>query len=181
MVISYNFVTEASLFCCNWWEVLIGFDNDLVPNRWQTIIYTTNNAVQRRGIYALQGEMNQRNDADKMLEKFIMTSSDGNVFHVTGLFLRESTGHRLLPSQGWVTRGVDVFFDVRLNKRLSKQSRYWLFDTSRRSLWRHCYCKCQCWLLTLLMSRAYKPTSDRLMMVKSNWKKKPLNFMCLTY
>ena len=27
------------------------------------------------------------------------------------------------PAQGPVTRGFDVFFDLRLNKRLSKQSR----------------------------------------------------------
>ena len=33
----------------------------------------------------------------------------------------------------------DVFFDLPLNKRLSKQSRRRWFETSWRSLWRHCY------------------------------------------
>ena len=37
-----------------------------------------------------------------------------------------------------VTRGFDVFFDLRLNKRLSKQSRRRWFETPSRSLWRHC-------------------------------------------
>ena len=37
-----------------------------------------------------------------------------------------------------VTRSFDVFFDLRPNKRLSKQSRGWRFETPSRSLWRHC-------------------------------------------
>ena len=43
------------------------------------------------------------------------------------------------PSQRLVTRSFDVFFDLRLNKRLSKQSRLWWYGTPLRSLWRHCY------------------------------------------
>ena len=35
-------------------------------------------------------------------------------------------------------RSFDVFFDLRLNKRLSKQSRCRWFETSSRSIWRHC-------------------------------------------
>ena len=41
------------------------------------------------------------------------------------------------PSQRPVTRSFDVFFDLRLNKRLSKQSWGWWFETLSRSLWRH--------------------------------------------
>ena len=37
-----------------------------------------------------------------------------------------------------VTRSFDVFFDLRLNKRLSKQSWGWWFSTPSRSLWRRC-------------------------------------------
>ena len=36
-----------------------------------------------------------------------------------------------------VTRSFDVFFDLRLNKRLSKQSWSWWFETLSRPLWRH--------------------------------------------
>ena len=38
------------------------------------------------------------------------------------------------PSQRTVTRSFDVFFDRRMNKRLSKQSRHRWFDTPSRSL-----------------------------------------------
>ena len=42
-----------------------------------------------------------------------------------------------LPAQRPVTRSFDVFFDLRLNKRLSKQSGGWWFETPSRPLWRH--------------------------------------------
>ena len=42
------------------------------------------------------------------------------------------------PSRGPVTWSFDVFFDLRLNKRLSKQSWGWWFETPTRSLWCHC-------------------------------------------
>ena len=42
------------------------------------------------------------------------------------------------PAQRPVTRSFDVFFDLRLNKRLSKQSWCWLFETLSRSFWRNC-------------------------------------------
>ena len=42
------------------------------------------------------------------------------------------------PSQRPVTRSFNVFFDLRLNKRLNKQIR---FETPSRSSWRHCNVK----------------------------------------
>ena len=42
------------------------------------------------------------------------------------------------PAQMPVKRSFDVFFDLRLNKRLSKQSWGWWFETLSRPLWRHC-------------------------------------------
>ena len=36
------------------------------------------------------------------------------------------------------TGPFDVFFDLRLNKRLSKHSWGWWFETLSRPLWRHC-------------------------------------------
>ena len=65
----------------------------------------------------------------------MMTSSNGSVFRVTGPLCGEFTGHR---SQRPVTRNFDAFFDLRLKKRLSKQSWGWWFETPSRSLWRHC-------------------------------------------
>ena len=40
------------------------------------------------------------------------------------------------PTQRPMTRNFDVLFDLRLNKRLRKQSGRW-FETPSRSLWRH--------------------------------------------
>ena len=41
------------------------------------------------------------------------------------------------PAQRPVTRSFDVYFDLRPNKGLSKQSRGWWFETLSCSLWRH--------------------------------------------
>ena len=61
-----------------------------------------------------------------------MTSSNGNSFRLTGHLCEE------FPAQRPVTRGFDVFFDLRPDKRLSKQSWGWWFETPSHSLWRHC-------------------------------------------
>ena len=42
------------------------------------------------------------------------------------------------PAQRPVTWSFDVFFDLRLNKRLSKQLWGWWFETSSCPLWRQC-------------------------------------------
>ena len=54
---------------------------------------------------------------------FMMTSSNGNIFRVTGHFkcAGNSPVPGEFPAQRPVTRSFDVFFDVRLNKRLIKQ------------------------------------------------------------
>ena len=59
-------------------------------------------------------------------------------FRVTDPFCGDFTGPGEFPAQRPVTRSFDVFFDLRLNKRLSKQSWGWWFETSPWSLWRHC-------------------------------------------
>ena len=41
------------------------------------------------------------------------------------------------PTQRPVTRSFDVYFDLRPNKRLSKQSWSWWFETLSPPLWRH--------------------------------------------
>ena len=68
----------------------------------------------------------------------IMTSSNGNIFRVTGPLRGNSPVTGEFPSQRSVTRSFDIFFALRLNKRLSKQSWGWWFETLSRSLWRHC-------------------------------------------
>ena len=60
------------------------------------------------------------------------------------------------PSQRPVTRSFDVFFDLCLNKRLSKQSWGWWFETPSHSLWRHCNVEFQCWPWTPNNSRWFR-------------------------
>ena len=59
------------------------------------------------------------------------------IFRVTGPLCGEFTGPGEFPAQRPVTRSFDVFFDRRLNRRLSKQPWGWWFETPSWSLWRH--------------------------------------------
>ena len=65
---------------------------------------------------------------------FMMTSSNGNISALLAFRVGNSPA-----TQRPVTRNFDVFFDLRLNKRLSKESRRRWFETQSCSLWRHCY------------------------------------------
>ena len=67
-----------------------------------------------------------------VLDRSMMTSSNGNIFHIIGPLCGE------FPSQRPVTQSFDVFIDLRLNKRLRKQPWSWWFETPSCSLWRHC-------------------------------------------
>ena len=66
----------------------------------------------------------------------MMTSSNGNIFRATGPLCGEFTGPGEFPAQRPVTRSFDVSFDLRPNKRLSKQSWGWRLETASWSLWR---------------------------------------------
>ena len=72
----------------------------------------------------------------------MMTSSNGNIFRVTGPLCGEFTGHRWILLTKASDAELGVFFDLRLNKRLSKQSWGWWFETLSHPLWRYCngYC-----------------------------------------
>ena len=78
------------------------------------------------------------NQVDNGKANVMMTSSNGNIFRFSGPLWGESTGDRGIP----LTKASDTelwcFFDLILNKRLSKQSRRRWFDTPSCSLWRHC-------------------------------------------
>ena len=66
----------------------------------------------------------------------MMTSSNGNIFRVTGHLCGEFTGHRWIPRTKASDKGCDVFFDLLPNERLSKPSWGWWFETPPRPLWR---------------------------------------------
>ena len=67
----------------------------------------------------------------------MMTSSNGNIFRVTGNLCGKFTDPRWIPRTKASDAELDVFFDLRLNKRLSKQSWGWWFETLSRPFWRH--------------------------------------------
>ena len=84
----------------------------------------------------------------------LMISWHGNALHVTGplpwwrhqmetfsALLAICAGNSPVPgefpTQRPVTRSFDVYFDLRPNKRLSKQSWIWWFEMLSCSLWRH--------------------------------------------
>ena len=68
----------------------------------------------------------------------MLTSSNGNMFCVTGFCAGNSPVTGEFPSHRPVARGFDVFVALCLNKRLSKQSRRRWFETPSRSSWPHC-------------------------------------------
>ena len=88
------------------------------------------------------------------LANIMMTSSNGNIFRIIDLLCWEFTGHWWIPRTKASALSFDVFFDLRLKKRLSKQSwRRW-FETQSCSLWRHCnVLGCdhpdQCWIWSI--------------------------------
>ena len=55
-----------------------------------------------------------------------------------------SSNGNIFPTQRPVTRSFDVLFDLRPNKRLSKQSWGWWFETPSRPSWCHCNEKLWC-------------------------------------
>ena len=66
-----------------------------------------------------------------------MMSSNENFFRVTSLLWEESTGDRWIQLIKASDAEFDVFFGLRLNKRLSKHSKRRWFDTPFCPLWRH--------------------------------------------
>ena len=68
----------------------------------------------------------------------MMTSSNGNIFRVTDPLCGEFTPVNSPHKGQWRGALIDVFFDLGLNKRLSKQSWGWWFEMPTRPLWRHC-------------------------------------------
>ena len=74
-----------------------------------------------------------------------MTSSNGNISALLAICAGNSLVTGEFPAQRPVTRSFDVVFDLRLNKRLSKQ---WLgrwFEMLSCPLWRHSNAKYKRW------------------------------------
>ena len=73
-----------------------------------------------------------------LYKKYMITSSNGTIYRITGLCAGNSPVTGEFPSQRPVTWSFYVFLDLRLNKQLNKQSCGWLFEMPSGSLWRQC-------------------------------------------
>ena len=68
----------------------------------------------------------------------MITSSNGNIFRVTGPLCADSLVTGEFPHKGQCRGALIIFFDLCLNKRLSKHSWGCGFDTPSCPLWHHC-------------------------------------------
>ena len=104
--------------------------SEIQPKRWQMDQHHHLSHTYRRYPVAYAAEFVHicMRQLESWLVSDMMTSSNGNIFRVTGHLWGNSP----------VTRSFDVLFDLHRNKRLSKQSWDWWFETPSHPLWRHC-------------------------------------------
>ena len=74
------------------------------------------------------------------------------------------------PAQKPVTRSFDVFFDLHLNKRLSKQWWGWWLETPSRPLWRHSNVICPFFHLTQQSSICFVRICFHTWTMQCTWK-----------
>ena len=84
-----------------------------------------------------------------------MTSSNGNISALLAICAGISPVPGQFPSQRPVTRSFDVFFDLHLNKPLSKQSWSWWFEMPSRQFWRHCNVVTQQWHVSTVRNLSF--------------------------
>ena len=80
-----------------------------------------NHSYQRAATYAY-ALLSELNVPLNLVSDHKMTSSNGHIIRATGPLCGEFTGHRWIHHIKPVTRSFGVFFHLRLNKQLSKQS-----------------------------------------------------------
>ena len=104
-----QFFIEVCSLGFDWQYVVVGSGSGLVTHRWQAITWT------------------------------MMTSSNGNIFRVSGHLYGEFTGRRWIPRRKTSDAELWCFlWSASEKKRLSKQSWGWWFETPSCPSWRHC-------------------------------------------
>ena len=83
----------------------------------------------KQPIYKLTSLQTNIHDWVTIITINTMTSLNGNIFHVTGHLCGEFTGHRWIPRKKASDAELWCFLWSELNKRLSKQSWGWWFDS----------------------------------------------------
>ena len=92
----------------------------------------------------------------------MVKSSNWNMFLVKlAICVENSPVPGEFPPQKTVTRSFDVFLDLRLNKRLSKQSRGWWFETPLRPLYHRNVCR-SAWLCYWYLPLTYPDYNIKL-------------------
>ena len=145
------FLSNSSDVCSKWshWQLnSIGLDNGLAPNRRHANIWTSDDLAYWRtyaslGIEFIENRQKYRLQFHHVNVYVIHFHHDDAIkwkhFPRYRPFVRVFTGHRWIPR----TKASDAFSnDLRLIKRLSKQSWGWWYQTPSRSLWRHCNNSC---------------------------------------
>ena len=118
-----NHENNMTNFESNYWEVLSWV---LYKTRLWTRDHSKLFGITNSSLWAVIWLTSSSRTMNKTIyEIYVMTSSNGNIFRVNG----HLCGPGEFPTQRPVTRSFDVFFDLRLNKRLSKQSWRWWFET----------------------------------------------------
>ena len=140
-----SFFWRRYISLCNL-PVFVGVIALLVPSPWFGRISSMYIIVWKVYVLILRYKFQQdsccaivRNPASKAIDpNSVITTSNSNRPFVQGIHCTKVNS----PHKG--TRSFDVFFDLRLNIRWSKHSRFWWFETPWRSLWRHCNITCIC-------------------------------------
>ena len=121
----------------------------------------------------------------------MMTSSNGNIFRVTGHLCGKFTGPRWISRTKASDAELWCSFDMRPNIRLSKHSWGWWFETPPQSLWRHrneihtkamhdcLFFFARVWPMESLTKG--QQCGKRLHVMKSSWKFKRSSLFLITY
>ena len=109
-----------------------------VRNFWyhMTLVYEYIDSRFQMHFFKFHNNTEIRNGS--ILGNIMVTSSNGNIFRITGHLCGEFTGRRWISRTKASDAEFDVFFDLHLNKWLSNQWGGWWFETPSRPLWHHC-------------------------------------------
>ena len=117
---------------------IIGSDNGLSPDRRQTIIWNNGGLLLIRTLGTNFSEL------FSVIHTFLFKKMQIKMWSVKRrqLLSQPQSADKAVrisrfPSKRPVMRNFVIFFYLHLNKRLSKQSRRWLFKTPSRPSWRH--------------------------------------------
>ena len=100
------------------WLVLFIYSHS---SGWHSHYFTSASKLTLRNLFQIGHHQTAKSPA-----LYMMTSSNGHMFLFTGPLWGEATGHQWIPLKRIP------------NKRLSKQSICWWFETQLRPVWRHC-------------------------------------------